>query len=192
MALHSMTGFARTQRSQGSWRLAWEIKSVNAKGLDLRGGEDKGRIYRLSGPGTTASEVALQQDLGRGLSAYGRIGSSFRVGNIDDIPSGEGRAFAVDGCQIAIFRRRDNSLRALGAAALANVQGSAESEQAASVPGMTPYPAARLWQVSGRNDVDYDTRVYLDTWYVKNWSLWHDMIILFKTVQVVCDRRGAF
>lgn len=36
MALHSMTGFARTQRSQGFWRLAWEIKSVNAKGLDLR------------------------------------------------------------------------------------------------------------------------------------------------------------
>lgn len=36
MSLHSMTGFARSQRSQGAWRLAWEIKSVNAKGLDLR------------------------------------------------------------------------------------------------------------------------------------------------------------
>jgi uncharacterized protein (TIGR00255 family) len=31
-----MTGFARSQRSQGAWRLSWEIKSVNAKGLDLR------------------------------------------------------------------------------------------------------------------------------------------------------------
>ena len=31
-----MTGFARSQRSHGAWRLSWEIKSVNAKGLDLR------------------------------------------------------------------------------------------------------------------------------------------------------------
>jgi Undecaprenyl-phosphate galactose phosphotransferase WbaP len=54
-------------------------------------------------------------------------------------------------------------------------------------PGMTG-----LWQVSGRNDVDYDTRVYLDTWYVKNWSPWYDVAILFKTVKVVFSRRGAY
>ncbi len=54
-------------------------------------------------------------------------------------------------------------------------------------PGMTG-----LWQVSGRNDVDYDTRVYLDTWYVKNWSLWYDIAILFKTVKVVMAGRGAY
>jgi len=54
-------------------------------------------------------------------------------------------------------------------------------------PGMTG-----LWQVSGRNDVDYDTRVYLDTWYVKNWSLWYDIAILFKTVRVVLARKGAY
>jgi UDP-galactose-lipid carrier transferase len=54
-------------------------------------------------------------------------------------------------------------------------------------PGMTG-----LWQVSGRNDVDYDTRVYLDVWYVKNWSLWTDIAILFKTISVVIGRRGAY
>lgn len=54
-------------------------------------------------------------------------------------------------------------------------------------PGMTG-----LWQVNGRSDVDYDTRVYLDTWYVKNWSLWYDLIILFKTVRVVLTRSGAY
>ena len=54
-------------------------------------------------------------------------------------------------------------------------------------PGMTG-----LWQVSGRNDVGYDTRVYLDTWYVKNWSMWYDIAILFKTVRVVFSRRGAY
>ena len=54
-------------------------------------------------------------------------------------------------------------------------------------PGMTG-----LWQVSGRNDVDYDTRVYLDTWYVKNWSMWYDVAILFKTINVVLKREGAY
>jgi len=54
-------------------------------------------------------------------------------------------------------------------------------------PGMTG-----LWQVSGRNDVDYATRVYFDSWYVKNWSLWNDIAILFKTVNVVLGRKGAY
>jgi len=36
MALSSMTGFARSQGSAGSYAWAWEIRSVNAKGLDLR------------------------------------------------------------------------------------------------------------------------------------------------------------
>lgn len=54
-------------------------------------------------------------------------------------------------------------------------------------PGITG-----LWQVSGRNDVDYDTRVYLDTWYVKNWSMWYDVAILFKTIKVVFERKGAY
>jgi Undecaprenyl-phosphate galactose phosphotransferase WbaP len=54
-------------------------------------------------------------------------------------------------------------------------------------PGMTG-----LWQISGRNDLDYATRVYLDTWYVKNWSLWYDIVILFKTFGVVFQRDGAY
>ena len=36
MAVSSMTGFARAAGSSGGWRWAFEIKSVNAKGLDLR------------------------------------------------------------------------------------------------------------------------------------------------------------
>jgi len=54
-------------------------------------------------------------------------------------------------------------------------------------PGMTG-----LWQVSGRNDVEYDKRVYLDTWYVKNWSIWYDIVILAKTCRVVLLRQGAY
>ena len=36
MALSSMTGFARTQGRSGAWTWTWEIKTVNARGLDLR------------------------------------------------------------------------------------------------------------------------------------------------------------
>lgn len=54
-------------------------------------------------------------------------------------------------------------------------------------PGVTG-----LWQISGRNDVTYDTRVYLDAWYVKNWSLFNDIVILFRTVRVVFRKDGAY
>jgi Undecaprenyl-phosphate galactose phosphotransferase WbaP len=54
-------------------------------------------------------------------------------------------------------------------------------------PGMTG-----LWQISGRSDLDYEKRVYLDTWYVKNWSVWYDQIILFKTLGAVIRRAGAY
>jgi undecaprenyl-phosphate galactose phosphotransferase len=54
-------------------------------------------------------------------------------------------------------------------------------------PGITG-----LWQVSGRSDIDYPRRVMLDTWYVQNWSLWHDIVILFKTIRVVAGREGAY
>jgi len=54
-------------------------------------------------------------------------------------------------------------------------------------PGITG-----LWQVSGRSEVDYDRRVYLDKWYVRNWSLWLDIVILLKTVRVVLRKEGAY
>jgi undecaprenyl-phosphate galactose phosphotransferase len=54
-------------------------------------------------------------------------------------------------------------------------------------PGMTG-----LWQISGRNDVDYSARVNLDAWYVRNWSLWYDIVILLKTINVVFRRHGAY
>jgi exopolysaccharide production protein ExoY len=53
-------------------------------------------------------------------------------------------------------------------------------------PGITG-----LWQVSGRNNTTYDERVALDRRYVEQRSLWLDIGILFKTVQVVLTREGA-
>ena len=54
-------------------------------------------------------------------------------------------------------------------------------------PGLTG-----LWQISGRSDVDYEQRVSLDTWYVRNWTLWYDIVIIFKTVITIPVRAGAY
>lgn len=53
-------------------------------------------------------------------------------------------------------------------------------------PGITG-----LWQVSGRSTTNYDYRIALDSWYVRNWNLWLDIVILFKTVKVVINKEGA-
>lgn len=52
-------------------------------------------------------------------------------------------------------------------------------------PGMTG-----LWQVLGRNDIDYDEMVKLDYLYVTNWSLWWDTKLLLRTIPVVFRRSG--
>ena len=49
-----------------------------------------------------------------------------------------------------------------------------------------------LWQVSGRNDVEYEQRVMLDTFYVRNWSLWMDFMILLRTLPAVWKKEGAY
>ena len=49
-----------------------------------------------------------------------------------------------------------------------------------------------LWQVSGRNDVSYAERVNLDQFYVRNWSVWLDFCILFRTIAVVLFNKGAY
>lgn len=54
-------------------------------------------------------------------------------------------------------------------------------------PGLTG-----LWQVSGRNDIDYESRVKLDTDYIQNWSFFKDIIIILKTVKVVLKKDGAY
>jgi Undecaprenyl-phosphate galactose phosphotransferase WbaP len=54
-------------------------------------------------------------------------------------------------------------------------------------PGITG-----LWQVSGRSNTNYDYRIALDSWYVRNWNLWLDVVILLKTVKVILKREGAW
>jgi len=53
-------------------------------------------------------------------------------------------------------------------------------------PGITG-----LWQVSGRNNLTFQERTELESWYIKNWSLWFDFVIIVKTIKVVFLKVGA-
>jgi exopolysaccharide production protein ExoY len=54
-------------------------------------------------------------------------------------------------------------------------------------PGLTG-----AWQISGRNDVSYETRVMLDRDYVQNWRFARDLVIMMRTVGVVIRRSGCY
>ncbi|MGB4100927.1 MAG: sugar transferase [Alphaproteobacteria bacterium] len=64
-------------------------------------------------------------------------------------------------------------------------------------PNISYYHAVRpgitgLWQVSGRNRLTFRQRAKLDRWYVRHWSLWLDIVILFRTFPVLLLRRDAY
>ena len=57
---------------------------------------------------------------------------------------------------------------------------------------MVPPGITGMWQVNGRSDTTYEERVAMDTWYVRNWSVWIDLVYLFKTVKTVFTGKGAY
>lgn len=54
-------------------------------------------------------------------------------------------------------------------------------------PGITG-----LWQVAGRSDITYEERVRLDMRYIRNYSIWLDLQILFQTIPAVLMSKGAY
>lgn len=54
-------------------------------------------------------------------------------------------------------------------------------------PGITG-----LWQISGRSDLSWEDSVRLDLYYVENWSLTGDLVILWRTVRAVLKSNGAY
>lgn len=104
------------------------------------------------------------------------IGRFLRRSSLDELP------------QLLNVLRSEMSLvgpRPIVRAEIARYGGNIEYYYEAK-PGLTG-----LWQVSGRNDTSYESRVRLDVWYVRNWTLWHDIAILLKTIPAVFLQRGA-
>jgi Undecaprenyl-phosphate galactose phosphotransferase WbaP len=107
-----------------------------------------------------------------------RVGRLLRSTSLDELP------------QLINVLRGEMSLvgpRPVPAAELDAEYGASAAHYLAVKPGITG-----PWQVSGRNDTSYDTRVALDVQYAVNPSLWTDIAILLKTPVVVILRRGAY
>ena len=49
-----------------------------------------------------------------------------------------------------------------------------------------------MWQISGRSDTGYEERITLDSYYIRNWSMWLDLWIIIKTIYVVVKGKGAY
>lgn len=54
-------------------------------------------------------------------------------------------------------------------------------------PGITGY-----WQTSGRNDITFEERLHMESWYVCNWDIWIDFMLLWRTIKVVLNHNGAY
>ena len=65
--------------------------------------------------------------------------------------------------------------------------GITQSEILRVPPGMTG-----PWQVAGRNQTYFDDRVRMDAYYVRDWSIWLDLVLLARTVKTVLRGGGAY
>lgn len=61
-----------------------------------------------------------------------------------------------------------------------------QTERLEALPGLTG-----LWQVTGRDNIDFDERARLDILYTRNQSLWLDLKIILKTFGAVLRGKGA-
>lgn len=106
-----------------------------------------------------------------------KIGKFLRKTSLDELP----QIFNVLNGTMSFVGPRPYIEREIG-----DMQGRDETIRIAK-PGITG-----MWQVMGRNNLSFEKRTELDEWYVRNWSLWFDVVLLIKTVKVVFGKGGAY
>jgi len=106
-----------------------------------------------------------------------RIGRVLRATSLDELP----QLFNVLTGEMSLVGPRPIVTKEIAR------YGAAFHDYARCRPGITG-----AWQVSGRNDIDYGSRVRLDQEYARNWSLMRDGRILLLTAVVVIQGKGAY
>ena len=106
-----------------------------------------------------------------------RVGRVLRRSSLDELP------------QLWNVLRNDMSLVGPRPHQMADVKrySNDDHRRLLAKPGITG-----LWQVSGRSDTSWDENVMMDLYYVENWSLSFDIIILLRTIKAVFTGSGAY
>jgi exopolysaccharide biosynthesis polyprenyl glycosylphosphotransferase len=106
-----------------------------------------------------------------------KVGAFLRKSSIDELP------------QLINVIRGDMSLVGPRPAVAEEVAAYDEwqKKRLSVAPGITG-----LWQVSGRSDVPFDERIWLDFMYIDSWSLYSDLSIVLKTIPAVLSAKGAY
>lgn len=142
--------------------------------------------FRSMRMGTDADLGALVTDDGSSLSPFAKVKDDPRVTAVGRIL----RNYSLDELpQLFNVLRGDMSL--VGPRPQRDFEVALYDEVSARRlrvrPGMTG-----LWQVSGRSDLSPEEAIRLDTYYVENWSMTSDLLILWRTVKAVMSSSGAY
>jgi exopolysaccharide biosynthesis polyprenyl glycosylphosphotransferase len=154
-----------------------------------RAGKDSNvfTMYKFRSMVTTAEDelaLLLQQNQGNGMlfkmrddPRVTRVGRMIRRYSLDELP------------QFWNVLRGDMSLVGPRPPLFSEVSAYQEHTHRRLLikPGLTG-----LWQVSGRSDLDWDESVRLDLYYVENWSVAGDLIIMWRTFKVMLKPVGAY
>lgn len=164
--------------SRGSIIHRRRVMGVNGRTFDAF----KFRTMVVDGDSLLEGKPALQAELARNHKLkkdprVTRVGAILRRLSLDELP------------QILNVMRGEMSL--VGPRMISQEEVEKYDQWAMNLmtvkPGMTG-----LWQVSGRSDLDYDDRVRLDMYYIRNWTIWLDVQILFQTLPAVIRGVGAY
>lgn len=150
-----------------------------------RNGQVFGMIkFRSMVPGAEQMVTELEGDSGnevmfkmRDDPRVTRVGSFIRRFSVDELP------------QLINVLKGDMSLVGPRPPLASEVSGYGDDARRRLLvrPGMTG-----LWQISGRSNLDWEETVRLDLYYVENWSIVGDLLILWKTARAVVTSNGAY
>jgi lipopolysaccharide/colanic/teichoic acid biosynthesis glycosyltransferase len=154
------------------------VMGVNGEQFDAF----KFRTMHLNGEEILARHPELKAELAQNHKLKDdpritRIGQFLRKTSLDELP------------QLLNVLKRDMSL--VGPRIIAPEE--IEKYNKWDINLLTVHPGITgLWQVSGRSNLTYQERVNLDMYYIRNWSIWFDLQILFQTLPVVLRGTGAY